>query len=180
VEATRANADAVADHGIDEVAAHYATYMATLPSRRPIVVGHSFGGLLAEKLLGDGHAIAGLGSTPRRSRECSRCRLGAEGREPRQHRRRGVADQGAVPVRVRQRNQRGRVRRAVRQMGDLLAGTPLIPGGRRQRQPARADEGRHQESGTADRCCSPWRQGPHGPGDQAASRLFDLAPRLNS
>ncbi len=61
VEATRANANAVADHGIDEVAAHYATYMATLPSRRPIVVGHSFGGLLAEELLGDGHAIAGVG-----------------------------------------------------------------------------------------------------------------------
>jgi pimeloyl-ACP methyl ester carboxylesterase len=45
VAATRANPDAVADHGIDEIAAHYATYMATLPSR-PIVVGHSFGGLL--------------------------------------------------------------------------------------------------------------------------------------
>ena len=60
MEATRANADAVADHRIDEIAAHYATYMATLPSR-PIVVGHSFGGLLAGKLLGDGHAIAGVG-----------------------------------------------------------------------------------------------------------------------
>jgi pimeloyl-ACP methyl ester carboxylesterase len=45
VEATRAYPDAVADHGIDEIAAHYATYMATLRSR-PIVVGHSFGGLL--------------------------------------------------------------------------------------------------------------------------------------
>jgi len=45
VEATRANADAVADHGIDEIADHYPTYMATLPSG-PIVVGHSFGGLL--------------------------------------------------------------------------------------------------------------------------------------
>ena len=60
VEATRADANAVADHGIDEIAEHYATYMATLPSR-PIVIGHSFGGLLAEKLLGDDHAIAGVG-----------------------------------------------------------------------------------------------------------------------
>jgi pimeloyl-ACP methyl ester carboxylesterase len=73
VAATRANADAVADHGIDEIAEHYGTFMATLPSR-PIVIGHSFGGLLAEKLLGDRRAIAGLGSTPRRSRERSRCR----------------------------------------------------------------------------------------------------------
>ena len=60
VEATRANPDAVADHGIDEIAEHYATFMATLPSRR-IVIWHSFGGLFAEKLLGDGHAIAGVG-----------------------------------------------------------------------------------------------------------------------
>jgi pimeloyl-ACP methyl ester carboxylesterase len=60
VAATRTNPDAVANYGIDEVAAHYIRYMATLPSR-PVVVGHSFGGLLAEKLLGDGHAIAGIG-----------------------------------------------------------------------------------------------------------------------
>ena len=45
MEATRANADGVAIQGIDEIADHYAMYMATQPSR-PIVVGHSFGGLL--------------------------------------------------------------------------------------------------------------------------------------
>ncbi len=44
----------------DEIAEHYATFMATLPSRL-IVIGHSFGRLLAEKLLGDGHAVAGVG-----------------------------------------------------------------------------------------------------------------------
>jgi pimeloyl-ACP methyl ester carboxylesterase len=81
VEATRANADAVADHGIDEIADHYATYMATLPSRRPIVVGHSFGGLLAEELLGDGHAIAGVWDRRRADQgSAPAADLGAEGR----------------------------------------------------------------------------------------------------
>jgi pimeloyl-ACP methyl ester carboxylesterase len=60
VAETRANADAVANYGIDAIAEHYATYMAKLPSK-PIVIGHSFGGLLVEKLLGDDQAIAGVG-----------------------------------------------------------------------------------------------------------------------
>jgi non-heme chloroperoxidase len=59
VEETRAHADAVADYGVDAVADHYATYIKGLPSL-PIVVGHSFGGLLVERLLGDGHARAGV------------------------------------------------------------------------------------------------------------------------
>jgi alpha-beta hydrolase superfamily lysophospholipase len=59
VEATRANADAVADHGVDEVTHHYAKLIADLPAK-PIVIGHSFGGLIVEKLLGDGEAVAGV------------------------------------------------------------------------------------------------------------------------
>jgi hypothetical protein len=55
--------------------------MATLPSRRPIVVGHSFGGLLAEKLLGDGHANS-WGWDRRRADQggAPAADLGAEGR----------------------------------------------------------------------------------------------------
>ena len=60
VEQTRAYPDAVADYGINAIAEHYATYMSTLASK-PIVIGHSFGGLLAEKLLGDDQAIAAVG-----------------------------------------------------------------------------------------------------------------------
>jgi pimeloyl-ACP methyl ester carboxylesterase len=51
VEAARGSADTIADHGIDDVVEHYASIIATLP-RRPILVGHSFGGMIAEKLLG--------------------------------------------------------------------------------------------------------------------------------
>jgi pimeloyl-ACP methyl ester carboxylesterase len=51
VEATRANPEAVANHGIDEVTNHYASMIDQLPAA-PILIGHSFGGLIAEKLLG--------------------------------------------------------------------------------------------------------------------------------
>jgi len=63
VEATRANADAVADHGVDDVAGHYAEVIGSLPAK-PIVIGHSFGGLIVEKLLGEGHAAAGVAIDP--------------------------------------------------------------------------------------------------------------------
>ena len=59
VEATRANPDAVANVGVDEVTDHYAKLVASLPAK-PIVIGHSFGGLIVEKLLGQGHAAAGV------------------------------------------------------------------------------------------------------------------------
>jgi len=51
VEATRANPDSVANHGIDDVTNHYAKIIDGLPAR-PVLIGHSFGGLIAEKLLG--------------------------------------------------------------------------------------------------------------------------------
>ena len=51
VEATRANPDAVANVGVDDVTDHYAKVIASLPAK-PIVIGHSFGGLVVQKLLG--------------------------------------------------------------------------------------------------------------------------------
>ena len=59
VEATRANPDAVANHGIDEVTAHYARAIDELPAP-PILIGHSFGGMIAEKLLGMDRGAAGI------------------------------------------------------------------------------------------------------------------------
>jgi pimeloyl-ACP methyl ester carboxylesterase len=59
VAETRANPDALANHGIDDVTNHYADIIAKLPVP-PIVIGHSFGGLLAEKLLGLNLASAAI------------------------------------------------------------------------------------------------------------------------
>jgi pimeloyl-ACP methyl ester carboxylesterase len=60
VEASRANPDSIADHGIDDVTRHYQAIIDTLPSR-PILIGHSFGGMIAEKLLGLDYGAAAIG-----------------------------------------------------------------------------------------------------------------------
>ncbi|WP_214317756.1 alpha/beta hydrolase [Nonomuraea sediminis] len=57
VEEARANPESIADHGIDEVVEHYADYIAKL-GVQPILIGHSFGGMIAQKLLGQDRAAA--------------------------------------------------------------------------------------------------------------------------
>jgi pimeloyl-ACP methyl ester carboxylesterase len=59
VEEARANPDDIADKGIDDVVAHYAKIIDGLPAR-PILVGHSFGGMIAQKLLGMNLAAAAV------------------------------------------------------------------------------------------------------------------------
>jgi pimeloyl-ACP methyl ester carboxylesterase len=59
VEAARADPDAVAGHGIDEVTAHYAAVIDDL-AVAPILIGHSFGGTIVQKLLGQGLGAAGV------------------------------------------------------------------------------------------------------------------------
>jgi non-heme chloroperoxidase len=60
---TRAAADRVAGHGLAEVVAHHATEIARL-GQKPIVIGHSFGGLIAQRLLSDGAASAAVAIDP--------------------------------------------------------------------------------------------------------------------
>jgi pimeloyl-ACP methyl ester carboxylesterase len=59
VEEARAHPGNIADHGIDDVVAHFARIIDTLPAR-PILVGHSFGGMIAQKLLGQDRAVAAV------------------------------------------------------------------------------------------------------------------------
>lgn len=59
VEETRQNPDAVADKGIDDVVAHYAEIINKLDAK-PVLIGHSFGGLIVEKLLGMDLGVAGV------------------------------------------------------------------------------------------------------------------------
>ena len=60
VEAARANPDSIANHGIDDVTRHYQAIIDTLPAR-PILIGHSFGGMISEKLLGLDYGAAAIG-----------------------------------------------------------------------------------------------------------------------
>jgi pimeloyl-ACP methyl ester carboxylesterase len=59
VEETRREPGKVAGHGIDDVVEHYAQVIRGLESP-PVVIGHSFGGLIAQRLLGQDLAAAGV------------------------------------------------------------------------------------------------------------------------
>jgi pimeloyl-ACP methyl ester carboxylesterase len=60
VEEARAQPESIADKGIDDVDAHYTAIIERLGAK-PIVIGHSFGGMIAQKLLGEDKAAAAIG-----------------------------------------------------------------------------------------------------------------------
>ena len=59
VEEARSHPDQVAGKGIDDVVGHYAQIIRGLDTP-PIVIGHSFGGLIVQRLLGEDLAAAGV------------------------------------------------------------------------------------------------------------------------
>lgn len=62
-EATRRNPDGVADRGVTEIADFIAAQLRGLP-RKPVLIGHSFGGLLVQNLLGRDLAAAAIAIDP--------------------------------------------------------------------------------------------------------------------
>jgi non-heme chloroperoxidase len=63
VEQTRRDPGTVAGKGIDDVVDHYAQIIRGLDAR-PVVIGHSFGGLVAQRLLGQDLAAAAVAIDP--------------------------------------------------------------------------------------------------------------------
>ena len=63
VAATRENPSGQDGVGIQAICEHYAAIIDALPAK-PIVVGHSFGGLIAQELLANGYAIAAVAIDP--------------------------------------------------------------------------------------------------------------------
>lgn len=63
VAATRQNAVAVANHGIEDITENYRRVIDSIDAA-PVVIGHSFGGLIAQKLLADGYARAAVAIDP--------------------------------------------------------------------------------------------------------------------
>jgi non-heme chloroperoxidase len=59
VDATRKSPEAVAGKGVADIVAHYAAIIDALPTK-PILIGHSFGGLLVQRLLDEGRGVAGV------------------------------------------------------------------------------------------------------------------------
>jgi non-heme chloroperoxidase len=62
-EATRRNAGAVAGYGVTEVADHIVQQLKTRADK-PVLIGHSFGGLLVQNLLGRNLAAAAIAIDP--------------------------------------------------------------------------------------------------------------------
>ena len=63
VAGARANPDPMAGYGVGEITNHFADVITALP-QKPIVIGHSFGGLVAQILLGRGLADAAVAIDP--------------------------------------------------------------------------------------------------------------------
>ena len=63
VAEARSQPEAVANIGIDDATAHFASIISTLGAP-PVIIGHSFGGLITEKLLGQGVGAAGVAIDP--------------------------------------------------------------------------------------------------------------------
>ena len=63
VAETRGHPEAMNEIGIAEIVDHYAALIGT-PETKPILVGHSFGGLVAEELLANGVAAAAVAIDP--------------------------------------------------------------------------------------------------------------------
>ena len=63
VAAARANPRSMADRGIEEIVEHHKRYIGGL-DERPILVGHSFGGLIVQRLLAEDFAVAGVAIDP--------------------------------------------------------------------------------------------------------------------
>jgi len=63
VAETRSNPDAMNNVGIEQMVDHYADLIGD-PERKPLLIGHSFGGLIAEELLARGLAAAAVAIDP--------------------------------------------------------------------------------------------------------------------
>lgn len=63
VAEARENPESIADHGIDDVVEHYAQIIGGLGSA-PILIGHSFGGLIVQRLLGENLGAAAVAIDP--------------------------------------------------------------------------------------------------------------------
>ena len=121
VEEAKAHPEVFARKTVGQVADHFDESSAS-STRKPAVIGHSFGGLLTQILAGRG-LVGGVGrdrpgAVPRRAAAADLgAAVGVAGaRQPGQPPPRGAAHLRPVPLRVRQRRRRGRGEGALRDL----------------------------------------------------------------
>src|ERR1019366_3819425 len=111
VTEARESPELVANASIDDATAHYTKIIDSLDAP-PILIGHSFGGLFAEKLLGPGIGVAGVAidpaqeGGPRPAPGAPPPRRAAGGGHPRQPAQVSIPDAERIPVRLWQRTVR--------------------------------------------------------------------------
>ena len=136
---------------------------------KPAVIGHSFGGLLTQILAGRGLAAVSVAIDPAPFRGVLPLPISAlksaqpGARQPRQPQPRGPAHLRAVPLRVRQRGQRGGGQGALRDLRGAGRRRAAVPGRDRQPQPVDRGQGRQQEPRARAAADHLRREGPHRP-----------------
>ena len=134
VDETRAKVDDEADRGLDEITEHYATVIDAMPTP-PILVGHSFGGLVAEKLLGQGRGAAAVAIDAAQMKGVLVLPLAAARtgfpvlRNPKNKHRAITLSPKQIPVQLRQHAQRRRIGDALRQVDNPWTWPSAVRGG---------------------------------------------------
>ena len=153
VAEARAHPESVANIGINDAVGHYADIIDGIGTP-PVIVGHSFGGLIAEKLLGQGLAATAVAIDPAQIKGVLplplaqlRAGLPALGNPANLHK--------AVSLTKKQFRfgfgnalDGGRVRRAVREVDHPVPRAPALPGRSRKLRDALPGEGGHREPDT--------------------------------
>ena len=136
VEEAKAKPELFAHKTIGQVANHFALIIGKL-EKKPALIGHSFGGLLAQIIAGRGLATVSVAIDPAPFRGVLPLPISAlksarpVSRQSGQPQPCSTADLRAVPLRVRQRRQRGRVHRALRAVRRARLCHHSLPGSRR-------------------------------------------------
>ena len=150
VAEAREHPELVANVGIDDVTSHMAKIIGDLDGD-PVIVGHSFGGLIAEKLLGEGHGVGAVAIDPAQIKGVLPLPLAqlrarfASPWQPRQSPQSSLADEQGVSVRLWKCAYPRGVRRAVRTLDHPVSRQAVVRGCRRQLLCAFPGKGRYQE-----------------------------------
>ena len=142
--------DAVAGIGIDDVVEHYAALISQLPSP-PVLIGHSFGGMIAEKLLGQNLASAAIAIDAAQIKGVLPLPLSALRstlpvfKNPANRHRSVSLTADRISLRIRQRHTARGIQRALGPMGGTVTGQTAVRGCRRELLTAFSGARRHRQ-----------------------------------